>query len=92
MSSSALRNDLDEMSARKQTLNNSSSLITLKKMEFGKLKRNYLDDDVIALDNVKQVVNMMQSVESALHYKYDHQKAGLQRSVDMQDAQAELAH
>ena len=72
-------------------MSNSGSLMDLQKMELAQLKENYLYDDVIEIDNVRNVVATIQSVESSLHHKYDEHKAGLQRSVDMVDAQADLA-
>ena len=58
-SSSTIKNAMDRKSIRKRTMTNSGSLISLKKMEVSQLKENYLDDDVIAMENVKNVVDMM---------------------------------
>ena len=43
----------------------------MKKMEMAQLKENYFDDDVISFSNVRNVIDMMQNVDSTLHQKYD---------------------
>ena len=82
---------MDRKSSRKRTMASSASLVSLKKMELESLKENYLEDDVASLGNVHNVVDMMQKAESTLNHKYDQKKAGLQRSVEMRDAQNDLA-
>ena len=56
------------------------------------MKENYLEDDVISLENVKNAVEMMQRVEFKLNHKYEQNKAGLQRSVEMRETQKDLAY
>ena len=55
------------------------------------MRENFFMDDVISVDNVSNVVDMMQNVDFTLHNKYDQKKAGLQRSVEIVDAQNDLA-
>ena len=47
---------------------------------------------MIALDNVKNVVEMMHGVDDTLNSKYYKHKAGLQRSVEIRDAQNDLSN
>ena len=70
----------------------SGSLVSLKKLENKQLKQSFLNDDVIALDNVKNMVEMMQGVDSSLNSKYVKHKAGMQRSVEIKDAQNDLSN
>ena len=46
---------------------------------------------MIALDNVKNVVEMMHEVDETLNSKYGKHKAGMQRSVEIRDAQNDLS-
>ena len=46
---------------------------------------------MIALDNVKNVVEMMHEVDETLNSKYGKHKAGMQRSVEIRDAQSDLS-
>ena len=70
----------------------SGSLVSLKKFENKQLKQSFLNNDVIALDNVKNVVEMMHGVDDTLNSKYYKRKAGLQRSVEIRDAQNDLSN
>ena len=50
-----------------------------------------MSTDVIDVENVRNVVSMMQNVETQLHQKYDEQKDGMHRSIKIQNSQADLS-
>ena len=83
---------MDRKTTRKRTMTMSGSLVSLKKLENKQLKQSFLNDDVIALDNVKNMVEMMQGVDNSLNSKYVKHKAGMQRSVEIKDAQNDLSN
>ena len=68
---------------KKRSLSNNVSLVDIQKQENAYQKKIYMDTNVIDVENVKNVVDMMQNVESQLHQKYDEQKDGMLRSIEI---------